>query len=91
MSSTLAIDLVILLSLLEWPVLLWLTRGLRRQGRLVSFAPWPLLRLLLPGLCLLGVARTLSSDQHVPETLAMLALAGLAHSFDLWSRFQQER
>jgi hypothetical protein len=90
MTTALAIDLVFLLTLLEWPLLLWLTRGPRLRGLLPSFSPGPLLRLLLPGLCLLGVARVLVSEESVPAAFGLLALAGLAHGIDLWCRYRGE-
>lgn len=90
MNSSLFIDVVILVTLLEWPLLLWLTRGARVNGLLRSFAPVPLLLMLLPGLFLLVAARVVSSDSFEPLALIFLALAGLTHALDLFRRYQQE-
>ncbi|MFM1859777.1 MAG: hypothetical protein RL133_1277 [Pseudomonadota bacterium] len=90
MNVSLAFDLVILVTLLEWPCLIWLTRGARARGLLHSFAPVPLLLVLLPGLCLLGAARVGSADREEPLVLALLAAAGLSHALYLWGRYREE-
>ncbi|MEY2776385.1 MAG: hypothetical protein RLY30_483 [Pseudomonadota bacterium] len=90
MTATMAIDLVIGVTILEWPLLLVLTRQLRRNGGLPSFGAWPLMRLLLPGLCLLCVARVVCKPEPEPSVFLFLALAGLFHGLDLWQRFKRE-
>jgi hypothetical protein len=90
MTPILAIDLVLIVTLLEWPLLLLLTRRHRSHGLLPSFSPWCLLQALLPGLCLLCVARVLSSSEPEPLIFPFLALAGVFHGLDLWQRFKRE-
>jgi hypothetical protein len=90
MNLPLAFDLVILVTLLEWPCLIWLTSAARARGLLRSFAPMPLLLVLLPGLCLLGAARSSVADREEPMALLFLAAAGLTHMIYLWRKYQEE-
>ncbi len=82
-SGTHLIDLVIVVTLVEWAALVWLWRS---SGR--GVAPGMLNAMLLPGLCLMLAVRSVIVGAPWYWLALLLTLAGMAHLADLRRRWK---
>ncbi len=76
------IDVVLIATLLEWAALALLWRG-RRHG----LRPAALMRMMVPGLCLMLAMRSVAIGAPWYWMAMLLSAAGAAHMADLKSRW----